>query len=545
MNHALASGLAGLLTISLGLAVLLKSKESKERKVFAWLCLTVFGWLFSYSVMEASSDYEQALLFARIGHSSVIFVPIAYLHFTRYFLNRPNLTILYRVYYIIGLFFLYLMWSNDQFIPRVIKQSWGFYPIGSPIMLVDALILLACATLCWVIFVVSCRRTKLAADFLQYNRLKYCCLALTIFSFGALDYLPKFGISYYPLSFLTTTLFVSMVSYAILVHRLMDINIVIRKSLIYSVLVGFMTAIYFSFVFIAEKLFQGVVGYRSLVGSLVAGFAIALGFNPLKEFIQRFVDQLFFKGSQITLAEENERLRQELTRSEKLKAVATLAAGMAHEIKNPLSSIKTFAEYLPQKYNDPAFREKFTKIMSQEVDKMNALVQRLLEFARPAQPRLQVVRLSTLVNETLDFLQGTFLEKQVQVETKFDETDEVLADPAQMKQVFLNILLNSIEAMERPGHIRVTTGQEDGRLEVAMADTGPGISKKDLQHVFDPFYTTKPGGTGLGLSVVHSIVREHGGHVTIQSETGRGTIVQITLPLNGGANGSHTHPHRG
>lgn len=533
MLHGVLSAVSGCLALFLGSAVLLKSRGSNERKVFALLCSAMFIWLASYSVMETTSDPSRALFFARLGHSAVIFAPTVYLHFCRYVLNLPALARVYKWYYALDLVFLYLMHSTNLFIPLVIKQSWGFYPVGGIGMLIEALLLALVAVYCWPLFIVTCRRAKRQYPFSEYNRLKYCCIALTGYSLGALDYLPKFGVPYYPLGFATNAFFVSIVAYAILVHRLMDINIVIRKGLVYSILGAIVGSIYFSLVLVTEKFLQGVMGYRSIIGSLLAGFAIALGFNPLKDAVQRFIDELFFHGTQESLANENDRLRQEVARAEKLRAVATLAAGMAHEIKNPLSSIKTFAEYLPQKYDDPAYREKFAKIMSQEVDKMNSLVQRLLEFARPTQPRLQSVRLSGVVKETLDFLQGTLLQKQIQVDTHFAETDEVLADPAQLKQVFLNLLLNSVDAIEPPGSVSVSTGQENGHLEVTVTDTGRGIPKKDLPHVFDPFFTTKSGGTGLGLSVVHSIVREHGGHVRVESETGRGTSVTITLPTNG------------
>jgi signal transduction histidine kinase len=148
-------------------------------------------------------------------------------------------------------------------------------------------------------------------------------------------------------------------AYSIIRYRFLDIDVVIRKSLVYSVLVAIITAVYFCVVLLTEKWFQGMVGYRSFVTSVVAGFAIALGFTPLKEFVQRVVDQFFFRGSVGSLAQENERLRQEVTRAERLKAVGTLTAGMAHEIKNPLTAIKTFTEFLPERYDDPEFREKF------------------------------------------------------------------------------------------------------------------------------------------------------------------------------------------
>jgi signal transduction histidine kinase len=295
-----------------------------------------------------------------------------------------------------------------------------------------------------------------------------------------------------------------------------------------------------------ERWFQGFFGYRSFIATLIVAFAIALGFVPVKNWVQMFVDRYFFRGSQEELAVQNEQLRREVLQTERLKSVATLAAGMAHEIKNPLASIKTFAEYLPQKYDDPAFREKFAKIVSQEVDKMNGLVHRLLDFARPSAPKLERVRLSSLVQDTVAFLQGTLLKRHVTVRMTLSPDDAVLADPAQLRQAILNVLLNSIEAMPGPGTIAVSTARENGSLAVVIADSGPGIPRRDLQRVFDPFYTTKPGGTGLGLSVVHTILREHGGRVRVRSQVGKGTEVRLLLPLlQGGRHGEVAHLDRG
>jgi len=217
--------------------------------------------------------------------------------------------------------------------------------------------------------------------------------------------------------------------------------------------------------------------------------------------------------------------------------VATLAAGMAHEIRNPLSCVKTFAEYLPKKYDDPEFREKFSRIVGQEVGKIENLVKRLLDFAKPPPLAKQPVRISQLVDETVDFLQGSLVNKRIEVVRAYARHDAVVADRTQLKQVFLNLFLNSIQAMERPGCITVSTASEDGHLSVVIADTGTGIAKEHLPRVFDPFYTTKPEGTGLGLSVVHSIVREHGGRVLMDSAPGRGTTVELQLPIHGGGQG--------
>jgi hypothetical protein len=159
--------------------------------------------------MESASSYPDALLWARIGHSSAILVPIAYLHFTRHFLGLSWLKSLYAGYYVLGVIFSGLTWTERSLVSRVMLQPWGYYPVGNTVMLVDAIICMATVLFCWVLFLSSCRRARLLTDFARFNRLKYCCLALAVFSLGALDYLPKFGFHYYPFGFITTTVFVT------------------------------------------------------------------------------------------------------------------------------------------------------------------------------------------------------------------------------------------------------------------------------------------------------------------------------------------------
>jgi polar amino acid transport system substrate-binding protein len=284
-------------------------------------------------------------------------------------------------------------------------------------------------------------------------------------------------------------------------------------------------------VIISERYFQWLVGYHSIGATLVVAFLIAIFFNPLRSRIQTFVDRTLFRATPAELAAENKRLMDEVTQLDKLKAVATLTAGMAHEIKNPLTAVKTFVEYVPERHNEPAFRESFSRIVPKEVTRIHALVQRLLDFAKPSPANKRLVRISVLLDETLEFLSAHLLEKRIQVIRSYSECDSIEADPSQMKQVFLNLLLNSIDAMDKPGTIGVSTIQEDGHLSILVTDTGRGISKKDLDHVSDPFYTTKPNGTGLGLSIVRNIIQEYNGRMTIDSLEGVGTTIRIALPL--------------
>ncbi len=231
------------------------------------------------------------------------------------------------------------------------------------------------------------------------------------------------------------------------------------------------------------------------------------------------------------LAKENERLMEEIRRGDRLKAVATLAAGMAHEIKNPLTSIKTFTEYLDTKYNDESFRDKFKRIVGGEVDKINTIVGHLLDFAKPKPLSLQKVDIYNAIDETLSLLSNDFIKKRIDIVREYNtkELSTINADPNRLKQAFLNLFLNAMDAMKNGGKMIVNTRLSGNNLEITIEDTGSGIPKKDIPHIFDPFYSTKENGTGLGLSIVYGIIKEHGGSITCESEVGKGTKFIITL----------------
>jgi len=321
-------------------------------------------------------------------------------------------------------------------------------------------------------------------------------------------------------------------AYAIIKYRLMDINIIIRKGLIYSALVTLITTIYFIVILLTERLFKGIVGYTSFFSTVIAISIIAFLFQPLKNKIQSFIDKYFFKGTQEEMARENERLMEEIQRTERLRSVGTLAAGMAHEIKNPLSAIKTFTEYLPQKHNDPEFVDKFHRIVSMETEKINDIVQQLLDFSKPKPLHLEEVHLHDIIDGTLHLLSKDLINRRVDMQRSYDnELSKIYGDRTQLEQVFLNIFLNAIEAMVNGGNLGVATQRTNKWFTVKISDTGVGISRDQLHRVFDPFFSTKTNGTGLGLSIVHGIIKKHGGSVEIESVVGKGSTFIIKLPL--------------
>ncbi len=223
---------------------------------------------------------------------------------------------------------------------------------------------------------------------------------------------------------------------------------------------------------------------------------------------------------------------ERLLRQERLAAAGQIATGMAHEIKNPLAAIKTFAQYLPEKYGDPAFREKFFRIVQSEIDRINQIVKELSDFAKPAPLQLQPVRVAELVGEMLSLLSNQCLKQGVEVRNRVEENGCLIqADPQQLKQVFLNLFLNSLEAMERGGRLDVATAVAGRSLTIRIMDSGCGIPPEQERHVWDPFFTTKERGMGLGLAIVKGVVERHGGRISLSSQPGRGTTIELSLPL--------------
>lgn len=227
-------------------------------------------------------------------------------------------------------------------------------------------------------------------------------------------------------------------------------------------------------------------------------------------------------------------LELQLRRQDRLAGIGTLSAGMAHEIKNPLVAIKTFTDLLPERYADPEFRQTFSSLVGHEVQRIDGIVNQLLSFSRKTGTAMRPLSLGDTVRHALQITKHQLASRGVVVESRLDEPDcHVLGDPNQLLQALLNLILNAVEAMPRGGALNIglgTFGEGAGQtVRLDVTDTGSGIPQSDLNQIFDAFFTTKTGGTGLGLAVVHWIVQDHGGTVTAESSSG-GTTFRISLP---------------
>lgn len=229
---------------------------------------------------------------------------------------------------------------------------------------------------------------------------------------------------------------------------------------------------------------------------------------------------------------EMENLKREMARSQRLASIGSLAAGVAHEIRNPLSSIKGFATYFREHHPDSPSDRETAEIMIREVDRLNRVITQLLELARPVDVNMRPAAINSVIRHTLMVVEGQAREKGIDVRTDLSpKIGELTIDPDRIEQVLLNLYLNAIGAMEKGGTLSVTSSRGSlGMIEIRITDTGAGIEKEDLPRIFDPYFTTKPAGTGLGLALVQRIVEAHGGEVRMESEPGRGTTATVLLP---------------
>ena len=225
-------------------------------------------------------------------------------------------------------------------------------------------------------------------------------------------------------------------------------------------------------------------------------------------------------------------LRREVARSQRLASVGRLAAGVAHEIRNPLSSIKGFATYFKERYPDRPQDQQTATIMIQEVDRLNRVVGQLLEFSKPISIKPQKVSLAALVADSIKLIEDRAAEKNITVKIQNNaRVDDVRVDPDRVNQILLNLYLNAIDAMQAGGKLTVdlSVNDQSGEIRISVADTGRGISPEHLTKVFDPYFTTKSSGTGLGLAIAYNIIEAMGGSIKVTSEKSRGTVFYITI----------------
>ncbi|MBZ5749477.1 transporter substrate-binding domain-containing protein [Metabacillus rhizolycopersici] len=246
-------------------------------------------------------------------------------------------------------------------------------------------------------------------------------------------------------------------------------------------------------------------------------------------------DQDQTNGYLMTLADRSEErmLEKKLATQEKMRALGQLVAGVAHEVRNPLTSVKAFIDLLPRKYEDPAFRKEMLKHVPEELKRMNRIVESLLDYARPKYPQKASFDVESFIHSLVTIIEPTLKKQGVSLCLEIEPSMQLYSDPNQIKQVMLNLILNALDAMEVSAQkkLLIQAETENGTGFIRVTDTGSGIEEEELPHILEPFYTTKKQGVGLGLALCYQWIQENNGEINIETKIGDGTTFILTLPI--------------
>lgn len=291
---------------------------------------------------------------------------------------------------------------------------------------------------------------------------------------------------------------------------------------------------------IANKIADGDYKHEITVNAPREIENLAVSINQMAKELAKEKQELEEWGNTLEIkvnerTEEIKKIHAQLFRSEKLASLGKLAAGVAHEINNPLTGILTnsslMLEDLPQ--SDPHRDD--VDVIVKETIRCREIVKRLLDFARQTKPQKHLININDIIDNIILLVRNQTSFRNIQIQRLFGENiPEIMADKDQIQQVFINIIINASEAMSKGGNLDITTSLNSSKefLYVTFKDTGPGMPDDIKEKIFDPFFTTKEQGTGLGLSISYGIIEQHGGDIDLESKIGKGTTFTIKLPLH-------------
>jgi signal transduction histidine kinase len=676
--------IAGLLlgiTCLLLAGIVAKNGRSKLHFVWAFFNVAVAIWGIGCFIVGQATSESTALFGWKFAHVGGLFVAVLFYHMVCIFcnLNRP-LSII--TAYSLGILFLWFNIMTDHFINKT--------RVVFDLIYNDATTLYYISNMLWLLLVLWSFMELLKflpkTQGIKRTQTLYIIGGFLIgFVGGASTFLPEFNIDIlYPFGNITIPLYCLIATYAILRYRLMDINLAIKKTLVYSLSAGVLTSVFVVLVLSMTTYLSGFIGITSFWITVVAALIIAFLFTPLKEKIQKFIDTLFYKttydyyatiqnvshhlassfdrneiyhyivdtifttlklksvyllseenkdfeityarssefpfgvestgetikiarGSEITemleginttivkeevqqlypdlvllpeelkpfkgevvvpiyidnklthllilgqkqsgdiftdeniklldtianqtaIALKNAGLYAEKVQSERLASIGMMSATLAHEIKNPLSSIKVFTQLIPERYNDREFRETFSRLVSGEIQRIDGLLSELLDFSKPTPINIGRVHAQKLLDDCIRLVLENFEENGIKIMKTYHGKFNIAGDADRLKQAILNILLNSQQALKAGEQLEVELLSSDNYINMVIKDNGTGIPGNIIDKIFDPFVTTKQRGAGLGLAISKKIIEDHGGSISVESKLGKGTAFRIKVP---------------
>ncbi len=689
--------LSGAVLFSTGiilLVIILMSRKSQLHYTWGMFNVAVIIWGASVFFIGRSEDYVFSQVWWKIAHIGIILIPVFFYHVIHLLCELSNKKTLIFIYLQGAVFLLLnLLGKEGMFISkmRFVFESFYFFTPGY---------LYNLFLTCWLTIVfygiATLFITFRKSSGIRRNQLALFLIGITAgFSGGLTNFFPAYGLDLYPYGNFGYSFYCIIATYSIMRYRLMDIKLVIKKSMVYSLSAGILTSLFVVLVLAMTKYLSEMAGISSFAIMVIAALIIAVLFTPLKIRIQSIVDRVFYKKSydyyatiqqvsstlssmfdkqsilkfignvisevmglksiyvlsaesggefevvynnlikqhvkeegnetglllnddsaivrvcktskdiiikdelntilagkqhdmvrdmvsnfdlfhgeaiapvfidgklsllivmgekmsgdmfssedinllktiteQMSIAVKNAQFYRDNVQTERLASIGMMSATFAHEIRNPLTSLKTFAQLMPEKYNDVEFRETFSKIVEGEIEKIDGLIRDLLDFSVEKQSaRINNFDIVELVDESVDYVKSKidFERNNIKVEKDYSESEiDMSGDATKLTQAFVNIITNGCQAMNGDGKLTIKIVRNSETVSIAIKDNGEGIAPEGITKIFDPFVTSKQMGVGLGLAISRRVVDDHEGTIEVESKLTEGTTFTILLPV--------------
>lgn len=671
--YAFSAIFNGLLSLFLVPLLLFSKQNSRKVRVFLVFLLAVFEWSIFYFAWLITPEKEMAEFFARTCMIGVLLMAPVFLHFTCALIGQEMKRFWVFVNYAIAILFI-----STVYTPLYVKgmrsiPGIDLWPIPGPIfslaVLHFMLVYILSHIILWNYMKKSDPMTKL--------QIKYTFIGTFFGGLGGASNFLSWYLPYPPVFNIFTSVYVVSIFYAISRYRLMGIEMILRKGMIYGLITAVMSVLYFIVIYLSEHFFKAVTGFSSLWFTIPAIFILALLFEPTMAFLQGAVDRTFFRSRYIAekisrkFAEGVKKLRtiedfakfiarsayvtlklkgsaafafderkglfvcleakgslkglkdrhiraddpcvsqmrgkkssvmreetkmpddniylcvpsmssgksgrllgflaadtkrdntpfsveeiellemlanqtasgienallyeqqiatiEKSLKLEKLASLGEATAGVAHEAKNALGFIATFAQMLLKTDDKPKLAKTHSEAFTNETNRIKLILQGIQDYSKQTEQLMEVINIKELADETIVLVRDQAKGKNVIIDNAAEEGVHITADRNRMKQVLLNLFMNAIEAMASGGVLSISTERGGQDIAVKVADTGSGMTKETLRRIFEPFYTTKKHGTGLGLAIVKRIIEENNGRLTADSEPGKGTTFTLAF----------------
>jgi len=528
ISFSFSCELTALFSLAFAFFVFFQGKRKPSHLIWCCMCLAVGTWSLGQGRSVTAPTPEESMFWLRwFDYLGAILIPVFFYHFVLLVLSIEQKWLLWSSYALAfcleGLSLTGALYSVRSY-PPFTYYTVPFPPYTLFLIYFFGLVLYA--------FVILYRHVTKAQG-QRKNQLKYIFWAnILAFSGGCTSFFPLFKVPIFPYGVYAVPIYIVMTTYAIVRHQLMDISLVVRKTLLYSLVSAVLAAIYVATITLMAHLLGGRHGSASAFSSALAAICITLLFNPVRLRIQRFVDRHFFR----------EAVDQTVLRE--------ITGAFVHEIKTPLSNIALPAELTLMDMED---LKKGKSLADDVILKIQKRMKYIMDQALLAGSKVEAVREATVA----DHLAKGELDLRQVLKSSLKHMDEHLRHPRvkvqfdvpaslgpirgsarQLEIVFANLIKNAAEAMaelpaNKPHEIHIQAAKNDGHVQVRVADTGPGIKPEDTERVFRSHYTTKgPGGAGMGLYLCRQIIQTHGGSIKATGARDKGAVFVIELPVD-------------